>query len=203
MCSSSGLKRTRPRWAPPGTPEAVVTVQFERRMTTGAGGTPPNLDIVLTTSRGSLIGIESKFTEWMTAKKGQAARLAPYFRKGPSKWEAAGLERCARLTSEIHSSTHTFAYLDVPQLLKHALGLRGAGVSSWALYYIWYDASGDASRRHAEELDRFAQLVGDELRFQAPSYQTLASRLSRQSGIDGAYLTYLQQRYELGNDNNA
>jgi hypothetical protein len=186
-----------------GLPDAVVTVQFERRMRTGAGGTPPNLDVVLTTRGGTLVGIESKFTEWMTAKQGHAARLAPYLRKEPSLWEVAGLKGCARLASEIHSSTQRFAYLDVPQLLKHALGLRGAGVSSWALYYIWYDASGDASRRHADELDRFAQLVGDELRFQALSYQTLVSRLSRQSGIDGAYLTYLQQRYELGKNNKA
>lgn len=186
-----------------GLPDAVATVQFERRMRTGAGGTPPNLDVVLTTSGGTLVGIESKFTEWMTAKKGQAARLAPYFRKQPSLWETAGLARCARLASEIHSSTQTFAYLDAPQLLKHGLGLRCAGVPSWVLFYIWYDASGDASRRHAEELDRFTQLVGEDLHFHALSYQTLLSKLSRQQGIESRYLSYLQQRYALGKDSNA
>ena len=44
------------------------TLTFEGKCSTGLGGTPPNLDILLTNDD-SIIGIESKFTEYHKLKK--------------------------------------------------------------------------------------------------------------------------------------
>ena len=44
------------------------TITFEGKCSTGLGGTPPNLDILLTNDD-NIIGIESKFTEYLKPKK--------------------------------------------------------------------------------------------------------------------------------------
>lgn len=43
-------------------------LEFELKLPTGAGGTPPSVDIVIITADGLLVGVESKFAEWMTPK---------------------------------------------------------------------------------------------------------------------------------------
>ena len=128
------------------------------------------------------MGVESKFTEWMTPKRDRRASLAPYFRKSPSLWEAAGLTSCARLAADVHDGAEKFLHLDVPQLLKHSLGLKRAGAPSWTLMYLWFDPEGDSGETHREELARFEQLVGQELGFKAATYQTLVLDLTRLAG---------------------
>lgn len=172
-------------------------LEFERKLPTGARGTPPNLDVVLTTAE-EMVGIESKFTEWMTAKSNHSESLAPYFRSSPSRWEALGLSACARLAEDVYRGAQIFSHLDVPQLLKHALGLSNAGAPSWALTYVWYDTSCGIGDQHREELARFATAVGTEIRFRALSYQSLVKGLSEVRDVDGDYLAYLRERYGFG-----
>jgi len=38
------------------------SLEFERKLPIGAGGTPPNLDVVITTADGVMVGVESKIT---------------------------------------------------------------------------------------------------------------------------------------------
>ena len=53
------------------------TLEFEKKLPTGARGIPPNVDVVIRLSDGGYVGIESKFTEWMMAKTDMASSLDP------------------------------------------------------------------------------------------------------------------------------
>ena len=92
----------------------------------------------------------------------------------------------------------TFLQLNVPQLLKHALGLqRGVPESaSWHLRYLYLDTECPAQPVHAGELARFIEAVGDELRFAALSYQERVSGLGAPGSQDDLeYRQYVTQRY--------
>jgi hypothetical protein len=180
-----------------GLSAAATKIEFERRMPTGAGGTPPNLDVVITTADGGIVGIESKFTEWMSRKSGQAASMAPYFRKPESLWGRAKLTECDRLAREINDGLKVYAYLDAPQLLKHILGLQNSGAPSWALFYVWYDATGDAGDQHRTELADFSERIRSDLTFVAVSYQELVAQIATAQGGAPDYFAYLAQRYAL------
>lgn len=179
-------------------PAAATSIAFEQRMRTGAGGTPPNLDVVINTADRGIVGVESKFTEWMTRKTGQAASMAPYFRKPETLWGRAGLTECEWLARDISDGKKTFQYLDAPQLLKHILGLHNQKARPWALLYVWYDAEGDTGDVHRDELGDFGARVGGELSFRAVSYQSLAQSLAVEAQPSPDYLAYLRVRYAFG-----
>lgn len=181
-----------------GLPSAATSIAFEQRMRTGAGGTPPNLDVVITTSDGDIVGVESKFTEWMSRKTGQAVSMAPYFRKPETLWGRGGLTECERLARDISDGKKNYEYLDAQQLLKHILGLHKQKARPWALLYVWYDADGETGETHRKELADFGARVGAELAFRAISYQSLAQALAVQAQDSPEYLAYLKVRYALG-----
>jgi hypothetical protein len=181
-----------------GLPSATTKIAFEQRMRTGAGGTPPNLDVVITKSDRGIVGVESKFTEWMSHKTGQAASMAPYFRTPETLWRRAGLTECERLARHINDAKKTYEYLDAPQLLKHILGLHKQVARPWALLYVWYDAEGDTGDVHRDELADFGARVGAELTLRTVSYQSLAQALAVGAQDSPEYLAYLKVRYALG-----
>ena len=181
-----------------GLPSAATKIAFEKRMRTGAGGTPPNLDVVIRTAEGGIVGVESKFTEWMTRKTGQAASMAPYFRKPETLWGRAGLTECERLARDIKDGKKAYEHLDAPQLLKHILGLQNQKARPWALLYVWYDAEGEAGKVHRDELADFHSRVGAALTFRAISYQSVGKALSVEAQDSPDYLAYLKVRYALG-----
>jgi hypothetical protein len=176
----------------------VQGIEFERRLPTGTGRKPANLDVVVTMDDGAIVGVESKFTEWMRPSKKQPTSIAPYVRNERTLWHDAALNGAANLARAIRDGTETFKHLDVAQLLKHALGLGRAARQGWALRYVWFDASGEAGDTHRSELDRFRALVGDELNFQAISYQELAMGISQLPNVVPQYLAYLRERYAFG-----
>ena len=58
------------------------------------------------------------------------------------------------------AGTEKVWYLDVPQLLKHAIGLdRAAGSQSWALRSVYFAGPGFS---HDARIGRFVAAVGDE-----------------------------------------
>lgn len=173
----------------------AADLHFERKLPTGARGKAPNLDIVLTLDDGRLVGIESKFTEWMTPKTGMPASLAPYFRDDESPWARAGLPAADRLARAVHDGHSQFQHLDVPQLLKHALGLGRASPPGWTLRYLYFDGVGPTAAEHAREIDCFASAVGAELGFAAMSYQSFAVALAGAGWPAPEYTTYLRDRY--------
>ncbi len=167
-------------------------------MPTGTGRKPANLDVVLTLANGTMVGVESKFTEWMRPSKKQPARIEPYLRNKKTLWDKAGLKNAANLARAIGKGTESFAHLDAAQLLKHALGVNGAASKGSVLRYVWFDVEGEAGDTHREELARFTAIVGDELNFRSFSYQDLAAKFAPLPDVNPAYLAYLRERYSLG-----
>lgn len=176
-----------------------TAIDFEVPLSTGSGGIPPHLDLVIRLQGGGLAGIEAKFTEWMVKKSKQAEKLSPYVSVDgkSSYWSRAELPSAHKLVKMILGTPDTFQVLDVPQLLKHALGLkRAARGKAWSLIYLYYEGGGEIAERHDSELAQFSAAVGAELHFSALTYQSVISDLVREpSALDPAYVAYLRERY--------
>jgi hypothetical protein len=196
--ASRDLSRMLNALAVVGTPESL---RFESKLPTGAPGTPPHLDVTISLTSGGVIGVESKFTEWLTPKRDAAAKLQPYVHKnGSSYWSRAALPRAHQLVRDIVAGRCKFEYLDAPQLLKHALGLRRAAGEEvgWQLRYLFLDQAGSQHQHHLSEIDRFVSAVGDELRFRAMSYQSFVPALGESANADErSYFDYVNKRYLL------
>ncbi len=179
-----------------GLEKEITNTAFEAQYPTGLPGNPPNLDVALELSGGSVIGIESKFSEWLTPKSASKEPFKQkYFPSGPGIWAERELPDSQTLANGMHSGEVRFRYLDVPQLLKHALGMATQLGEKFSLYYIFLDWPGKESPVHCEEIAQFSKLVGKELRFKALSYQQLLLSLRSERGVDSNYLNYLGSRY--------
>lgn len=180
-----------------GLGDEIIGIEFERQYPTGLGGTPPNIDVVLTLRDGTIVGIESKFSEWMVPNYLSKPAFAPsYFPKEMDLWESIGLPTSQELASAVDDGRAVFQYLDAPQMLKHALGITRECRSVSSLWYVFFDWPGKAGKQHRAEITRFGNAVGPELNFRALSYQELFESLSSQAGHPHeAYLGYLRSRY--------
>jgi hypothetical protein len=172
--------------------ERITRVSFEENFPTGLAGNPPNVDVLLRLENNECIAIESRFTNWLTARD---RSIEPrYLADGVQWWTLAGLPKCQALAESLREGG-AFSHLDVPSLLKHALGLATRS-GAFEIYYIYFDWDCAESAEHADELERFAELVGDEFRFSAMTYQELFARLaSRARAEDAPYIEYLTGRY--------
>lgn len=176
-----------------GLREKITRITFEEHFPTGLKGNPPNVDVLLKLEGIHYVAIESKFTEWLSLRE---RTLDPkYFPPGKELWAAENLPDCQALANELREHT-SFKFLDVPQLLKHALGLARKESGSFELHYIYFDWDCPEGKIHSAEVTRFENLVGQEIRFRALTYQQLFKRLERMARPDdAAYLEYLRARY--------
>jgi len=173
-----------------------VDIRFEGQYPTGLPGNPPNLDVVIEFENKFVVGIESKFTEWVNPKSVSKAPFKDkYFPDGPGVWEKVGLTETQWLANDIQSMALTFRHLDAPQLMKHALGLATHQGSDFRLYYVYFDAEGDEATAHKLEICAFSERLSSELGFKAISYQNLLIKMQNCSGVPSAYLEYLCDRY--------
>ncbi|MEP7247187.1 MAG: hypothetical protein ABI885_26365, partial [Gammaproteobacteria bacterium] len=105
----------------------AAPIEFEAQFPTALDGIPPNLDVAIRFHSGAVIGIESKFTEWLAPKSPNKEHFRDkYFDVGEAAgglWTSAGLPKCQKLAEAVHAKATRFRYLDAAQLLKHALGL--------------------------------------------------------------------------------
>ena len=164
---------------------------FEQKFPTGLGGTPPNLDVVLSCDgKSPVTAIESKFTEPYSS--GDHTGFSDSYFRDEELWE--GLEKCRGLAENFARAN--FRYLDAAQLLKHALGLhRAFTAGGFELLYLWYDVPGSsAAETLREEVERFSQAVSTEVRFRSLTYQELFGRLAPVVG-ETDYAAYLGSRY--------
>lgn len=176
----------------------VVDIRFEEQFPTGLGRIPPNLDVVLNCADGFVFAIESKFTEWMTPKSASKPPLKEkYFEGGAKVWSKVGLNSTQRFAERLQGREVTFRFLDVPQLIKHALGLATNLGNRFRLLYIYFDGpcQDDIAINHRREIEAFEAELGDELGFLTISYQQLLAHLSKAGDVNPAYLEYLQLRY--------
>ena len=124
----------------------IQSLDFEARYSTGLVGTPPHLDVAIILESGAVIGIESKFTEYLgRSTKGKGSFQPSYFQTSEGLWAAKGLPACQALAQELRDHQHRFEHLDPWQLLKHALGLAKSFGPDFSLWYLYYDCPGPRS----------------------------------------------------------
>ena len=174
----------------------IQSLAFEAQFPTGLVGTPPHLDVAIILESGAVIGIESKFTEYLgRSTKGKGSFQPSYFQTSEGLWAAKGLPGCQALAKELCDHQHRFEHLDPWQLLKHALGLAKSFGPNFSLWYLYYDCPGQRSDAHKRELQTFNSRVGEEIRFKALTYQEVYHRLKESGQPDPDYVDYLRTRY--------
>lgn len=181
-----------------GLKSAPDRFMFEAQFPTGLEGNPPNLDIAFYwEDAASVLGVESKFSEWLTPKSPRKEAFKPkYFAEGQTLWSDVGLDGAQTLVDDLRSGREQFRYLDAPQLLKHMLGLASSHRSMASLCYLFYEWPGRESPLHLSELGRFAKRIGSDMAFHWLSYQDLFARLRIEIGSQqDPHADYLAHRY--------
>ena len=184
--------------------------KFHTEISKKGQGNPPNLDVAITLSSCHVIAIEGKFTEpFSRSTNGSKSSFKDaYFPHSRELWRDKDLLACQLFARELQDGLHRFEYLDVAQLLKHALGLATQlGKGKFSLYYLYYDWSGESnearkrSKTHKDEIDVFSDRVRKELCFKALTYQEVYKQLRESDPPDeeyADYLCYLGERYFSG-----
>lgn len=171
-------------------------ISFEAQLPTGLAGNPPNLDMCIRRTGGRLVGVESKFTEWLSPKSASKEHFKPkYFPVDGELWAGLGLRASQRLAEDVHARAKRFRFLDAPQLLKHVLGLAKTG-SDFELCYLYFDIAGPEAATHRAEIREFSQAVDGDFVFHVSTYQEVFSRIRASAAeADAAYVAYLNSRY--------
>ncbi len=134
--------------------------------------TDPHLDVLLK-SPDVVLGIESKCVEYLLPK--EAAFSKTYDKISDER----SCSRWFQYIEVLRVNSRQYHYLDVSQLIKHALGLSytyaGKQQGSPALLYLFWEPTNwnnfDEFKRHRDEIERFSVAMSDDaLRFEALSY---------------------------------
>ena len=178
--------------------EGIVSgMEFEKtHPIKGVNRTPPHLDVEF---GGSIpLAAESKFTETYhrkTRRDNKDTRLDEYL-EHLDIWERIPKTKTLAECISKQSGTKTdFEYLDVPQLIKHMLGLTSSYDGRFSLLYLWYKIDSNEATHHEAELARFVACIEDEIGFQIMTYQDLFDKIRHLPNVNFAYLQYLERRY--------
>ncbi len=182
-------------------------LEFEKKCPTGLQGTPPHLDIVVE-SQSRVVGIESKFTEYLTGELAE-------FKDSYKKFENLDIGY-SRMMKRLKKDPKYYKHLNAAQLIKHAFGL----IHSFShrpdkepdnrpvilLYLYWEpkDCDGDTLfATHRAEVEDFAERVAGSPpvpTFKAMSYPELW-KIWRQIHSTPSWLRehieHLRARYEV------
>ena len=156
-----------------GLNSSIDSIRFEGKFSTGLGG-PAHIDVVLEAGDRT-VAVESKFLEPFWSANPYATFSKRYFSEGVARWTDVGLPRCEALAEQVYTGELEFLRLDVPQLLKHALGLWRLGEKEVSLWYLYLEIAGNVGVRHRMELERFEESVGDEIGFKALPYNQVTA----------------------------
>jgi hypothetical protein len=157
-----------------------------------------NIDIEFDGGVIETLAIDSKFTEPYQGKVNQpnGANLDKYLAK-TSIWQ--GLEHCRSIAERIlgrEGLETDWKYLDIPQLLKHILGLKERfGPRGFHLLYLWYDFPSLEGHAHGEEIKEFEHLTEGDISVRDITYQELFRAIQFTEGVDQEYVSYLRERY--------
>lgn len=155
----------------------------------------PNLDVLFRVNGQSkflAFGIESKLSEPFSGR-GHKGLNPGYL--DDKFW--IGLPNLKALAVRLSPQDREFKHLDVPQLLKHILGLSRAFKRRFKLLYLYSEGLALEGGLHQAEIDRFSQVAkSDKVEFRALSYQALIDRLStRHRDTDPDYVKFITSRY--------
>jgi hypothetical protein len=153
-----------------------IEAVFEKKLSTGIS--TPNLDFYLKNSK-TIIGIESKFTEYLTSKSDHTKEnLSKYFMREE-------LNFLPRLFDSIilnYINCPDKMFLNVAQLIKHSIGLlKNKGDKEAILVYIYWqpkrwDINGAFQKiyeQHNKEIEDFAKRINKFITFKHLSYSDL------------------------------
>lgn len=177
---------------------AFDDLQFERKCPTGLRGRPPHLDVVLS-GTGGVVGIESKLTEYLSAKR---AKFSPAYAEQirDSRRDQGYFHEMQRLRDR----PNHYRWLDAAQLIKHAFGLAHTFPDRpvTLLYLFWEPANPNAGPEfaaHRNEIEKFrARVAGSSPTFEAMSYPELWQSWRDSASTSGwlhEHLENLQGRY--------
>ena len=168
-------------------------LKLEAKCPTGLGGTPPHLDVLLT-STDTVIGIESKLLEPLKLTE-------PKF---PESYSQECLPLCEEtwwaLLENVRRSQKS--HLDAAQLIKHYLGLRHSypDVNNVLLVYLyWKPLNADEFEeyaRHAEDLEKFQHAIqnSNKVQFKAMDYLQLWNEWEKDGNM-AKHAKRLKDRY--------
>lgn len=180
-----------------GSEDIINGMEFEKtHPIKGMDRTPPHLDLEFT---GPIpLAIESKFTETYnrkTRRDNKDTHLDLYLEHSDIWNGIPKVKAVAQSIVQESGARTNFEYLDVPQLIKHILGLSCSYGGQFSLLYVWYKINSNEANRHEQELARFSISIKDEISFQTLTYQDLFNKFRNFPDIDSAYLEYLERRY--------
>lgn len=158
----------------------------------------PNIDVIIKNDNSNInkvYGIECKFSEAYSARNHQGLK-EKYITDISEQWhDIPNIFDLAKAISPIDSN---FKHLHPAQLIKHILGLKKVyGKKGFRLLYLWYDAIGQESYIHKQEIDEFSNIAKlDNIKFHSISYQELIIKLSNEFyEKNEKYIDYLTDRY--------
>ena len=173
--------------------EPVISLEFEAKLPTGLRGTPPTLDLLLISTDDLAWGVESKFTEPFQGKD-RKAFASSYFEADEGLWKILGLPGCEGLARRLDSGPAIFSYLDAPQLLKHALGIRRK-YPQGRLLFLWHDLDTQEGLALRKEVGVFSEAIDPCLGFRALTHRQVFESLAREVGNHDDYVAYNGSRY--------
>ena len=177
-----------------GLPAPITELRFEYKTREYPVKPPsPNLDLLLHLADGESVGIESKFSEPFRSDDGHGVLSARYFPAARDLWSEVHQERAQRIVTRLRPE---WIHLDVPQLLKHLLGLANDPDRPTTLLYLWFDTGLSDAVAHSQEIEQFTEsIAGDGVNFRALTYQSVFGSLAAADSPVEGWFTYLQQRY--------
>jgi len=153
--------------------ENFTEATFEKKLSTGIS--TPNLDFYLENDN-TIIGIESKFTEYLTSSiEHTKENLSKYFMRE----ELNFLPRLFESVILNYINCPNKMYLDVAQLIKHSIGLlKNKGDKEAILVYIYWtpkdlNSNGEYKKiyeQHKYEIEDFEKRINKFLKFEYLSY---------------------------------
>jgi hypothetical protein len=153
----------------------------------------PNLDVMLRLADGQSVAIESKFSEPYRSGDGFGGLSTRYFPPGKDLWIASGLPAAQVVANQFRP---TWVHLDVPQLVKHMLGLACDPASPSTLIYLWFDTGEPDAQAHRREIERFAVKVADDsVAFKSNTYQEIFAALNETEEPAPGWHRYMKKRY--------
>ena len=177
--------------------DAFDLLTFERKCPTGLrGGRPPNLDVLLSGPI-SVVGIESKLTEYLGRHR---ATFSPAYAEQICDWRRE--QGYFREMIRLMDAPDSYVWLDAAQLIKHAFGLAHTFTDRpvTLLYLFWEPQNPGVSPEfaaHRAEIAAFADRVaGATPKFAAMSYPEIWEILEK-AGPDWlrGHLEELKARY--------
>ncbi len=172
-----------------------IAGQFEKKLNTGLGGTPPNLDFYLENNN-YIIGIESKFLEPLKLTQ-------PKFAASYSDSFLSSIETGLPGIVNHYRTNNAKSHLDAAQLIKHTIGLlNNRGDKKAKLIYVYWQPENYAQIKeyvsHQADLAVFSNLMKGiiSIEFHHTTYSDLCKNYLSNSFFR-QHILHFKQKYLL------